>query len=182
MGVQGQTQLRWGGGGRVRGDPSTRQDRANGVWEKPRAKARARGPGLSQAGQALPVSCPRSAPSSAGCGRSEGTGAPPGFATAAETESPPAGKKLFSCTNSLGSDGSDGENSPPPHRSRGTLPGLLQFGTFTLEASFVKDQNKRKCLAQREAEKELKLLLIFHRLPSPPPILAAPVFCFVSFR
>lgn len=40
----------------------------------------------------------------------------------------------------------------------------------------------RKHLAQREAEKEFKLLLIFHHLPSPTPILAAPVFCFVSFR
>lgn len=81
-----------GAGGRVRGDPCTRQDRTNGVWEKPRAKARARGPGLSQAGQALPVSCLCSVLSSVGCGGSEGTGAPPGFATATETESPPAGK------------------------------------------------------------------------------------------
>lgn len=40
----------------------------------------------------------------------------------------------------------------------------------------------RKHLAQREAEEEFQLPLIFHHLPSPAPILAAPVFCFVFFR
>lgn len=74
------------------------------------------------------------------------------------------------------------KNLSPPHHSLETLSDLPQLGKFTSKASFVKDQNKRKRLAQREAGKEFKLPLIFHHLPSPAPILAAPVFCFVSLR